>query len=146
MNRNEKYFFYQWLSINKKNILDLNTNRVESKIEYYIYTGHTNNLERRLKDHRTNPRYSSKKNKQLIWFEVYNTRKKARDREYEFKNWSRQYKSSNSNNHKKFLKLMIKHNQKLDLFDKLINCESLISQKKKNNCNIKHKYNIGILF
>ena len=39
---------------------------------------------------------------------------------------------------------MIKHNQKLDLFDKIINCESLIS--KKNNCNIKHQNNVGILF
>jgi len=61
MNRNEVYFFYQWLSINKKNILDLNTNRVETKIEYYIYTGHTNNLKRRLSEHRHNSKYSSKK-------------------------------------------------------------------------------------
>ena len=34
------------------NILNLNKNRFESKIEYYIYTGHTNNLDRRLNQHR----------------------------------------------------------------------------------------------
>jgi predicted GIY-YIG superfamily endonuclease len=134
MNRNQKYFFYQWLSINK----------LERKIEYYIYTGHTNNLDRRLKEHRKNPRYRSKKNKQLIWFEVYNTRDAARNREYEFKNWSKQYKY-NSRKHKEYLKLMIKNNQKLDLFDKIINHENLLS-KKKSNCNIKHKKNVGILF
>jgi len=61
MNRNEKYFFYQWLSINKYIILDLNRNRLETKIKYYIYTGHTNNLDRRLKQHRTNPRNRTKK-------------------------------------------------------------------------------------
>jgi len=128
MNRNEKYFFYQWLSINKYIILDLNRNRLETKIKYYIYTGHTNNLDRRLKQHRTNPRNRTKKNKQLIWIEVYNTREDARKREYEFKNWSRQYKY-NSRKHNDHLKLMIKNNQKLDLFDKIINQETLFSKK-----------------
>jgi predicted GIY-YIG superfamily endonuclease len=144
MNRNEKYFFYQWLSINKYIILDLNRNRLETKIKYYIYTGHTNNLDRRLKQHRTNPRNRTKKNKQLIWIEVYNTREDARKREYEFKNWSRQYKY-NSRKHNDHLKLMIKNNQKLDLFDKIINQETLFS-KKISNCNIKHQNNVGILF
>ena len=134
MNRNQKYFFYQWLSINK----------LERKIEYYIYTGHTNNLDRRLKEHRKNPRYRSKKNKQLIWFEVYNTRDAARNREYEFKNWSKLYRC-NSRKHIDFIKFMIKNNQKLDLFDKIINQESLLS-KKISNCNIKHQNNVGILF
>ena len=144
MNKNETYFFYQWMSINKYNILNLNKNRFESKIEYYIYTGHTNNLDRRLNQHRRNPRYKTKKNKQLIWIEVYNTRELARTREYEFKNWSKQYKY-NSRKHKEYLKLMIKNNQKLDLFDKIINHENLLS-KKQSNCNIKHKKNVGILF
>ena len=102
MNKNEKYFFYQWMSINKYNILNLNKNRFEIKIEYYIYTGHTNNLDRRLNQHRRNPRYKTKKNKQLIWIEVYNTREQARTREYEFKNWSKQYKY-NSRKHKEYL-------------------------------------------
>ena len=144
MNKNETYFFYQWMSINKYNMLNLNKNKFESKIEYYIYTGHTNNLDRRLNQHRRNPRYRTKKNKQLIWIEVYNTREDARKRENEFKNWSRQYKY-NSKKHKEHLKLMIKNNQKLDLFDKIINHERLLS-KEKTNCNIKHKKNIGILF
>ena len=144
MNKNEKYFFYQWMSINKYNIFNLTKDRLESKIEYYIYTGHTNNLDRRLNEHRRNPRYRTKKNKQLIWIEVYNTREQARTREYQFKNWSRQYKY-NSKTHKDYLKLMIKNNQKLDLFDKIINHETLLS-KKKSNCNIKHKKNVGILF
>ena len=143
MNRDKKYFLYQWLSINKYNIVNLNTNKFETEIQYYIYTGHTNNLERRLKEHRKNKRYKSKKNKQLIWFEIFNTRKDAYNRENEFKKWSGKYKST-SEKHKKILKSMIKHNQKLDLFDKIINCESLIS--KKYNCNIKHQNNVGILF
>ena len=145
MNRNQKYFFYQWLSINKYNILNLNTNKLERKIEYYIYTGHTNNLDRRLKEHRKNPRYRSKKNKQLIWFEVYNTREAARNREYEFKNWSTLYKC-NSRKHIDFIKFMIKNNQKLDLFEKIINHESLLSIRKQTNRNIRHKNNVGILF
>ena len=58
----------------------------------------------------------------IIWI-LENTR------EYQFKNWSRQYKY-NSKTHKDYLKLMIKNNQKLDLFDKIINHETLLSKKK----------------
>ena len=39
---------------------------------------------------------------------------------------------------------MLKNNQKLDLFDKLINKEQLIS--KKTASNIKYQNNIGFLF
>tara|TARA_Y100000589_G_scaffold256377_1_gene245527 strand:- start:849 stop:1244 length:396 start_codon:yes stop_codon:yes gene_type:complete len=119
--------------------------------ESRIYTGSTQDLSFRLQTHRREIRLQKKKYKknwrktQIVWFEIFKTRKEAYHREFIFKqSYKNFYDSSEKNLTINTIKSMIKHNQKLDLFDKIINRESLISQK--NNCNIKHKYNIGILF
>ncbi len=117
----------------------------------HIYTGSTQDLSFRLQTHRREIRQQKKTYKknwrktQIVWFEIFKTRKEAYHREFVFKkSYKNFYDSSEKNLTINTINSMIKHNQKLDLFDKIINCESLIS--KKNNCNIKHQNNVGILF
>lgn len=116
-----------------------------------IYTGSTQDLSFRLQTHRREIRQQKKTYKknwrktQIVWFEIFKTRKEAYHREFVFKqSFKNFYDSTEKNLTINTIKSMIKHNQKLDLFDKIINCESLIS--KKYNCNIKHQNNVGILF
>ncbi len=124
-----KFYMYQYYAETRR------------KSKPFIYTGYTENLERRLKEHRYKKRI---KNIQLIWFEIFDNKTDAFNRERNFKRWSTNF-SLSSIEHKEKLKYMLKNNQKLDLFDKIINQESLLS-KKISNCNIKHQNNVGILF
>ena len=58
------------------------------------YTGQTNNLERRMKEHRK----KSKHRLVLMHLEIYNTRKEVCKRESEFKHWSKIKKEYNEKN------------------------------------------------
>jgi putative endonuclease len=62
----------------------------------YIYIGVTNNLERRIKEHREklNQSYTSKMNcVKLVWFEMYRYINSAIAREKQLKNWQRKWKN-----------------------------------------------------
>ena len=108
-----KFYMYQYYAETRR------------KSKPFIYTGYTENLERRLKEHRYKKRI---KNIQLIWFEIFDNKTDAFNRERNFKRWSTNF-SLSSIEHKEKLKYMLKNNQKLDLFDKIINQESLLSKK-----------------
>lgn len=59
-----------------------------------LYTGQTNNLKRRLKEHKNKTAKSAKYIRcfdscELVYFEKYKTRAKAMGREAEIKRWSK---------------------------------------------------------
>ncbi len=59
---------------------------------FIYYKGHTNNLERRLKEHKNQQKKFTKRfkgNTELVYFERFNTKSKARKREFELKNMNR---------------------------------------------------------
>mgnify|MGYP001273451687 CR=1 FL=1 len=121
--------------------------------ESRVYTGSTQDLSIRLQTHRREVRQQKKTYKknwsktQIIWFEIFKTRKDAYHREFVFKQKYKNFYDSNERNLTiNTINSMIKNNQKLDLFEKIINHESLLSIRKQTNRNIKHKKNVGILF
>ena len=59
-----------------------------------LYIGQTNNLEKRIKEHRAKNSKSAKyvrsfKSFELIYSETFGSRKKAMQREYELKQWTK---------------------------------------------------------
>jgi putative endonuclease len=57
-----------------------------------LYTGMTNNLERRMREHRQKvvPGFTKRYNiTKLVWFEVHGTASSAIEREKQIKNWNR---------------------------------------------------------
>ena len=64
-----------------------------------LYIGQTNNLEKRLKEHRSHTTRSSKylrsfKSFELVYTEVYKTRTEAMQREIELKKWPKSKKEA----------------------------------------------------
>ena len=64
-----------------------------------LYIGQTNNLKRRLEEHRKDKTKSAKYMRyflsfKLVYSEKYLTRKEAMQREYQLKNWSRAKKEA----------------------------------------------------
>jgi putative endonuclease len=64
-----------------------------------LYTGQTNNLEKRLKEHQSKTIKSAKYLRafpsfKLVYSEKYLTRKEAMQREIELKNWTKQQKEA----------------------------------------------------
>lgn len=61
-----------------------------------LYTGHTDDLNKRAWEHRTHllkGSFSDKYNcESLVWFEAFDTREEARGRERQIKNWQRAWK------------------------------------------------------
>lgn len=62
-----------------------------------LYTGQTNNLVKRLEEHKSNTKKASKymrsfKSFELVYSEKYDTRSEAMKREYEIKSWERSKK------------------------------------------------------
>lgn len=63
-----------------------------SKTSYNYYKGHTNNIDRRLKEHQNGKAKSTKRYKgniELVYYETFDTRSKAYRRELEFKSLTR---------------------------------------------------------
>lgn len=64
-----------------------------------LYTGQTNNLQRRLREHQSKSSKSAKYTRsfdscKLVYFEKYDTRSKALKREFELKKWKKAKKES----------------------------------------------------
>ncbi len=93
--------------------------RSESKGKYVVYIlktssntlyiGQTNNLEKRLKEHKSKGTKSARYIKyfqsfQLVHSEEYSTRVEAMKREYQLKKWTRQKKEALINQNKTLLK------------------------------------------
>lgn len=61
-----------------------------------LYTGHTDDINKRAWQHRTHTlrgSFSHKYNcEMLVWFESYDTREEAKGREKQIKNWRRTWK------------------------------------------------------
>lgn len=61
-----------------------------------LYTGHTDDINKRAWQHRTHVltgSFSEKYNcESLVWYEVFDTRDEARGRERQIKNWKRAWK------------------------------------------------------
>ena len=68
---------------------------VSNKNRTVIYTGYTNNLKRRLKEHskKSGSVFTKRYNAtELIYYEVYNEMKVAKRREKQLKNWHKEWK------------------------------------------------------
>lgn len=64
-----------------------------------LYIGQTNNLDKRLKEHRDKTGKSAKylrpfSSLKLVYFEKFKTRREAMQREIELKNWTKQEKEA----------------------------------------------------
>jgi len=64
-----------------------------------LYTGQTNNLERRMKEHKSKNSQSAKYTRnfdsfELVYSEEYKTRKSAMQREFQLKQWTRTKKEN----------------------------------------------------
>lgn len=74
-----------------------------------LYIGQTNNLEKRLKEHKARTSKSAKYVRsfpsfELIYSEIYPTRKEAMRREYQLKKWTKAKKEAVVAGNKKLLK------------------------------------------
>lgn len=69
---------------------------VTNKPRGVLYTGHTDDLNKRAWEHRSHAfkgSFSEKYNCEcLVWFETYDTREEAKGREGQIKNWKRDWK------------------------------------------------------
>ena len=76
-----------------------------------LYIGQTNNLEKRLKEHKSKSIKSAKyiryfKSFSLVYSEKYQTRKEAMQREAQLKSWSRSKKDALICGDKKLIKIL----------------------------------------
>lgn len=74
-----------------------------------LYIGQTNNLEKRLKEHKSKTTRSAKYMKcftsfELVYMEKHPTRKEAMQREWELKQWPKKKKEALVAEHKIFIK------------------------------------------
>lgn len=94
-------------TIKKAGISNQSKNKVKQKFYVYIlrtssntlYTGQTNNLEKRLKEHASKSSKSARYIRsftsfELVYSEIHKTRKEAMQREYQLKNWPKAKKEA----------------------------------------------------
>lgn len=74
-----------------------------------LYVGQTNNLEKRIKEHKNKTSKSAKyikyfNSSELVYFETYNSRIEAMRKEYQLKNWTKAKKEALISGNLKLLK------------------------------------------